>query len=475
MKNFDQLKWNINNVLVPGELISYILDYSLHNRISDIFITEWMEVYLKKDWITSLNDIELPDEIKKQYVNNSITTDVFQAFMSALFSQQQDKDLFDEAMDDKKPFDYGISYQFNFERKKKNEDGEWYTIIEDSEYIRLRIVIVDTTEWRMVTIRPLLNLWLSYENLTSLKWAVAYWKKILGENIQSVHKSMLSSLEEMEVVSDYLLADIKRPSWLILATWTTWSWKSTLINSLLEKVLEDSNKHVLTLEDPIEYFPRKWKWKITQIEVWTHVKSFSEWIKLSKRENPDLVYIQEIRDKETALALMELIWSGVLVITTLHTGSAAETMDRLVWLMSTWNQDYVRSFISRQLISIINQKLIHVYSKDPDAKDKFITKWIQEYIKISPKTRHSIENNKFFDIESEILESNPPNRSLTKILWYLYNLNVITAQELSESVNTQSTLKSLFEEVKDNMPSWFETDFLSYFWVTNISDIYKTY
>jgi len=459
------LKGRFNNYLLENEKLKTVIDLALNIRCSDIYITEWKTIQYKKNWIINLTEDMIPNE---STLKANVTHQDFQDFLKCILTAEEDIDILINTLNELKSFDYWIWYKFTH-TKPINKDWEKPEIV--TEDIRLRLNFINTVNWIMLTIRPLLNIGLTYDKLTSLEWAINLWKKLISDINDDPFKQRkeeaLSKIKDMERISKIIKSDFSRSSWLILVTWSTWEWKSTLVTSLIEDILENTDKHILTLEDPIEYIFKPVRGKVTQIEIGSHIESFSSWIRGSKRENPDIVYIQEIRDKQSAQALIELLWSGVLVITTLHTWSVSETIDRLIWLMSEeTNQEYIRTYISRQLISIINQKLIYI-----NNNWKIVTKWVQEYLHLSSGTRKNIINNEINQLESGLLESNPPNKSMTKLLWYFYVLWIIPITDLLQNITNIGTLEALLkDEIKYVKPSDID-ELLVFLGVNKIDDL----
>ena len=454
------LKWSFNNFLWDNNKLKYIINLAIKGRFTDIYIIGWKNVLLKKK-----NIIRLEEDLVHNF-NPLISDSEFESFLGAIFKNEDDLTTLTDILWDLNSFDYWIWYTYIFNQKFQ----DWGTV-EISEEIRLRLNFENTVDWIMITIRPLINIWLWFKKLTSLDWAIDLWKKIEPKD-QDIEQSIME-LTRMNTIPELIKADFSRTSWLILVTWTTWEWKSTLVTSLLQEIINTRSKHVLTLEDPVEFLFSAKTWKVTQIEVWSHISTFAKWIKWSKRQNPDIVYIQEIRDYESAKALMDLLWSWVLVITTLHTWSVSETIDRLVWLMSSdWNESYVRTFISRQLISIINQKLIYIDSKAPDWTERILTKGIQEYLHMNSESRKYIKDNQYYSLESTILESLPPNKSITRTMWNLYILDIISIDQLLRGVTNLDSLQSLIKDQTDKIKSEEDVNFIkTFFWIDDIKKL----
>lgn len=145
---------------------------------------------------------------------------------------------------------------------------------------------------------------------------------------------------------------------LILVTWPTWSWKSTNIASMIDFINQNYSKHIITIEDPIEFSFESWKSLIHQREVWSHTNSFDRAIKSALREDPDVIMVWEMRDPETIKAAMTLAETWHIVFSTLHTNDAVQTVDRIVDVFPPAQQAQIRMQLSQSLIWIISQRLL---------------------------------------------------------------------------------------------------------------------
>ena len=272
------LKWSFENFLVKNEKLQYIIDLAINLRFSDIYIIKWKPVQFKKKSIIT------PSKDEKNNFDPVVTWREFEWFLQAILPVESDLTTLKDILSDLKSYDYWIWYKFTHKKKNKNWEEETLT-----DEIRLRLNFENTVNWMMITIRPLINIWLPFNKLTSLDWAIN-WSWIETKD-DSVSKQALLELTKMNTIPELIKADFTRNSWLILVTWSTWEWKSTLVTSILQEIMDNSDKHILTLEDPVEFIFKPKTWKVTQIEIWTHIESFSTWIKWSKRQNPDIVYI----------------------------------------------------------------------------------------------------------------------------------------------------------------------------------------
>lgn len=145
---------------------------------------------------------------------------------------------------------------------------------------------------------------------------------------------------------------------LVLITGVTGSGKTTTQASLLNEINKRRHEHIITVEDPIEYVHNPLKSIISQREIGVDLHSFADGIKYSLRQDPDVILIGEIRDKETALHNLEAAETGHLVFSTLHTKNAAETVRRYVNLFDADDQDNIRDSLSANLAYVLSQQLI---------------------------------------------------------------------------------------------------------------------
>lgn len=145
---------------------------------------------------------------------------------------------------------------------------------------------------------------------------------------------------------------------LVLVTGPTGSGKSTTLAAMLNHVNEHRKGHILTIEDPIEFVHTSKNSLITQREVNSHTDSFARAIRSSLRQDPDVVLVGEMRDLETIAAAITLAETGHLVLSTLHTTDAAQTVDRMVDVFPSHQQQQIRAQLSLALVGVVSQTLV---------------------------------------------------------------------------------------------------------------------
>ncbi|HSW85163.1 MAG TPA: type IV pilus twitching motility protein PilT [Candidatus Saccharimonadales bacterium] len=148
------------------------------------------------------------------------------------------------------------------------------------------------------------------------------------------------------------------PRGLVLVTGPTGSGKSTTLAGLVGKINAEKASHIITIEDPIEYTHKSHKSVIVQREVHYDTYSFSAALRSALREDPDVVLIGEMRDLETIASAITIAETGHLVLATLHTNSAAQSVDRMIDVFPPHQQPQIRAQLSNILMAIVSQRLI---------------------------------------------------------------------------------------------------------------------
>ena len=145
---------------------------------------------------------------------------------------------------------------------------------------------------------------------------------------------------------------------LILATGSVGTGKSTTLAAMIEQINMERRDHIITLEDPIEYVLKSKNCHVSQREVFTHTESFAAGLRASLREDPDVIMVGEMRDLETISLAITASETGHLVLATLHTSNASRTLDRLLDVFPSDQQEQVRVMVSESLRGVISHQLI---------------------------------------------------------------------------------------------------------------------
>jgi len=184
------------------------------------------------------------------------------------------------------------------------------------------------------------------------------------------------------------------PRGLVLVTGPTGSGKSTTLAAMIHKINNERASHIITIEDPIEYTHRSKKSVIVQREVHYDTYSFSAALRSALREDPDVVLIGEMRDLETIASAITIAETGHLVLATLHTNSAAQSIDRMIDVFPPHQQPQIRSQLSNILMAIASQRLIPAIGGGRIAA--------AEILVATPAVRNIIREGKTHQLEAVI-------------------------------------------------------------------------
>jgi twitching motility protein PilT len=150
----------------------------------------------------------------------------------------------------------------------------------------------------------------------------------------------------------------KQPQGMILVTGKTGSGKSTTLAAMIDEINRNVAGHILTIEDPIEFVHKRQRCLISQREIGVHSPGFAAALHSALREDPDVILIGEMRDLETVSIAVTAAEMGILVMGTLHTNGAAQTVDRIVNSFPTDKQSHVRTMLSTSLRGVVSQQLV---------------------------------------------------------------------------------------------------------------------
>jgi len=153
---------------------------------------------------------------------------------------------------------------------------------------------------------------------------------------------------------------------LVLVTGPTGSGKSTTLAAIIDYINNSRDGHIITIEDPLEFVHPNKKCLFSQREIGTHARSFADALRVASREDPDIILVGEMRDLETISLALTCAELGILVFGTLHTNSAAKTIDRIINAFPTDQQEQTRTMLSESLKAVIAQQLL----KTKDGKGR---------------------------------------------------------------------------------------------------------
>lgn len=300
------------------------------------------------------------------------------------------------------------------------------------------------------TILTLCDVDFMYEIPNVSRFRVNYNRQIGNPGL--VIRNITYDIPELKELSlpDILHSMVNYQNGIILVTGPTGSGKSTTLASLIDKINKDQCKHIITIEDPIEYVFYSKKSVVSQRQVGVDTYSFSDGIKYALRQDPDVIFIGEIRDKETMEAALKASETGHLVLSTLHTNDAVQTINRIVNMFEESNRHLVRKQLSETLRSTIAQKL--VYSKEQDKRFPAC-----EIMVVTPTIKDYIEKDNIEEIYTLLQDNNIDNMiSLNTSLARLVDNGYISQDEALEQSNDRTQLENIFRGVYQGTKAYYE-------------------
>jgi twitching motility protein PilT len=215
----------------------------------------------------------------------------------------------------------------------------------------------------------------------------------------------------------------RRPRGIFLVTGPTGSGKTTTLACMINHINENFDRHIITMEDPIEYYHEHKKSIVVQREIGVDVPSFSEALRRALRQDPDVMLVGEMRDLATIGSAITSAETGHLVFGTLHTSGCASTINRIIDAFPTDQQEQVRVQLANNLIAVLSQALC----PRVDVEGMVAA---YEFMYVTPSIQNLIRENKVFRIDSEIQTGKRYGMQLLDdSLWTLYQAGKISAEE----------------------------------------------
>jgi len=216
----------------------------------------------------------------------------------------------------------------------------------------------------------------------------------------------------------------RRPRGMFLVTGPTGCGKTTTLACMLNYINENFDRHIVTVEEPIEYYHSHKKSIINQREVGVDVPSFGEALRRVLRMDPDVILVGELRDLETIEAAVRAAETGHLVFSTVHTTSAAGTITRVIDVFPVDQQEQIRIQLSSNLIAVLSQALCPLAT----GKGRIAA---YEFMVVTPAIANLIRENKTYRIDSSIQTGKKLGMQLLdEHLWQLYDAGKITLEEM---------------------------------------------
>lgn len=241
-----------------------------------------------------------------------------------------------------------------------------------------------------------------------------------------VIESIVPSFEKLGL-PDIVRKTAERPRGLILVTGPTGSGKSTTLASMVDYINTSRCEHILTIEDPIEFVHPSKKSIVHQRELGQDTRSFANALRSALREDPDIILVGEMRDLETISLALTAAETGHLVLGTLHTASASQTIDRIIDVFPEGQQQQVRIQLSNSLVAVFAQTLLPRLQEDGTKKGRIMA---QEIMLVTPAISNLIRESKAAQIYSTIqMNQGLGMQTLEMALKDLYQRKLITLED----------------------------------------------
>ncbi len=226
---------------------------------------------------------------------------------------------------------------------------------------------------------------------------------------------------------------------MILVTGKTGSGKSTTLAAMIDEMNRRMKGHIITIEDPIEFVHTAKGCLISQREIGVHTASFAEALNSALREDPDVVLVGEMRDLETISIAVTAAEMGILVMGTLHTNGAAQTVDRIINSFPADKQSHIRTMISTSLRGVVSQQLLPTLGRPGRAA-------ALEIMINNSAVQNLIRQGKLDQIETAMQSGGRSGmKTMDNALMDLVNNGTVSGQEAYQQANN----KHMFEKVKD--------------------------
>lgn len=228
-------------------------------------------------------------------------------------------------------------------------------VLDPTQLTDIAYYMMDEYEWEIFRERLDMDLGISHNwkrfrvNISKQQKTIMIVIRLLAWNIPSIKDLWLPNIFR-ELVT--------KTSWIILVAWPTWSGKSTTLASMIDEVNANYKKHIITIEDPIEYVFEQKKSLIEQKQLGSDILSFARWLKSALRQKPDVILFWEMRDLDSIQNAITLAETWHLVLSTIHSKSSAQTISKIIDIFPADQQNQVRMQVSDTIVAVISQRLM---------------------------------------------------------------------------------------------------------------------
>lgn len=257
--------------------------------------------------------------------------------------------------------------------------------------------------------------------------------------------SRLLGLEEIGLPT-IITELLRRPRGLFLITGPTGSGKTTTLASMINYINDNIDRHIVTVEDPIEYYHAHKKSMINQREVGVDVPSFAEALRRVLRQDPDVILVGELRDLETMEAAVRAAETGHLVFGTVHTTGAQGTINRIIDAFPVNQQEQMRVQLSTSLIAVLSQLLLANKAEGGRIA-------VFEFMVVTPAIANLIRENKTFRIDSSIQTGKRYGMQLMDDhLWELYVADKLSLEEVMDVARHPGAMQERLDRYQAGLP-----------------------
>ena len=221
-------------------------------------------------------------------------------------------------------------------------------------------------------------------NISRQRWHKMIVARLLEEKVPTIDELWLPQI---------LKVLVKKTSWIVFLAWPTWSWKSTTLAAMIEEINTTRSSHIITIEDPIEYIFEPKKAIFEQKQLVKDVTSFASAMKYAMRQRPDVILFWETRDPESLRYAVMLAETWHLVLTTIHSRSAEQTLNKIISMFPVDEQPTIKNQLWENMAAIVIQKLL----KTADGK------WMipaHEVLLNNPAVENTIRENKLNQLKN---------------------------------------------------------------------------